>query len=81
MKPGTAFREPARVVMHLNEGFTRVQLDLGAQWDIPTAAIPLRLRAIGSRVRVIMQSVRPEPQDSAEALRAAMHDVTVEPLD
>lgn len=87
MKTGTNFREPARVVMHLSSGFTKVALertmgsgmaDGGIYWDIPTVRIPPHLRAIGSRFVVITQSVRPEPQDSADALRAAMHDVAIE---
>jgi hypothetical protein len=53
MHTGTSFREPARVVMHLNGGFTKVALertlgsgmaDGGVYWDIPTGRIPLHLR-------------------------------------
>ena len=66
-------REPARVLMHLNEGYTKVSLertegvglaDGGITWDIPTAAIPAHLRAIGSRFVIVRSGsafVRVEP--------------------
>jgi hypothetical protein len=50
-------REPAQIVMHLPEGWTRVLLvrtyrlglaDGGIYWDIPVAKIPIHLRDIGS---------------------------------
>lgn len=46
-------REPVRVTMHLNGGYTRVVLertlglglaDGGIEWDIPTDKIPLHLK-------------------------------------
>ena len=51
-------REPAQVIMHLPENWTRVLFvrtygeglaDGGIYWDIPTEAIPVELRPIGSR--------------------------------
>ena len=89
MQPGIRFREPARVVMHLNEGLTKVVLERtlgvgmangGAYWDIPTDRIPLHLRTIGSRFLVISQAIRPEPHDSIDAIRAAIDDLVVEEL-
>jgi hypothetical protein len=53
-----AFREPAQVIMHLPEQWTKILLlrtyglgmaDGGAYWDIPTEKIPYHLRSIGSR--------------------------------
>lgn len=89
MQTGTIFREPARVVMHLNGGFTKVALERtigsgmangGIHWDIPTDRIPLHLRAIGIRFLVVTQSIRPEPHDSAVAIRSAVNDLTIEEL-
>ena len=83
MKPSTLLREPARLVMHLNEGFTKVALertsgsglaDGGVCWDIPTDRIPFHLRAMGSRFLVVCQTYQPEPHDSAEAIRAGLYD-------
>jgi hypothetical protein len=56
--------EPAQVVTHLPENWTRILLvrtfglglaDGGAYWDIPTEAIPEGLRAIGSRFVIIQK--------------------------
>lgn len=89
MKTGTSLREPACVLMHLNSGFTKVILERtvgiglangGIEVDIPTACIPFHLRAIGSRFLVTLQSVRPEPLDSADTIRSAMHRYTIEEL-
>lgn len=86
MKPGTAFRESARVATHLNGGFTRLLLERfvgnghvpDPSLDIPTERIPMHLRAIGSCFVVVWTSARPDDGDSVEAIRAAMHAVTVE---
>jgi hypothetical protein len=81
MKAGTMFREPARVVLHLNDGFTKVDLErIQGTWDIPTERIPWGLRAIGSRCLVTYQAWWPEVSDSPEQMRAAMHDVTIAEL-
>jgi hypothetical protein len=89
MKSGTSWREPARVVMHLNGGFTKVILERtlgvglangGIDVDIPTDCIPFHLRAIGSRFLVTTQSMQPDPLDSADIIRAAMYDYSIEEL-
>jgi hypothetical protein len=80
MKPGVTFRERATVLWHLNEGFTTVATDRGGSWDIPTHRIPIDLRSIGSRFVVIVQTMTPELSDSSEAMRAAMQNVSTEPL-
>ena len=68
--------------MHLNGGMTKVSLertegsgmaDGGITWDIPTDDIPMHLRHIGSRFVVVTTMLRPEPGDSAEAIRKAGH--------
>jgi hypothetical protein len=84
----TLRREPVCLLMHLNEGYTKVLLertegsgmaDGGIVWDIPTHAIPLHLRRIGARFVVVTESIWPEEKDTAEELRSAIH-VTVEEL-
>ena len=83
MKDGPEFREPVRVVMHLDGGFTKVVLDGGggANWDIPTAIIPVHLRAIGSRFLLAGRFQRPEPLDTGEDIRAALRYPVVQELD
>jgi hypothetical protein len=85
--PGSKLREPVRLLMHLNEGFTQVLLertegigmaDGGIRWDIPTELIPPDLRAIGSRFVVTMRlGDHQEPHASglelAKACREAFH--------
>ena len=53
--------EPAKVLFHLNEGFTKIILertigvglaDGGIIWEVPTEKIPHHLRKIGSRFLV-----------------------------
>jgi hypothetical protein len=77
------FREPARILFHLSEGYTRVSLertegqgmaDGGTCWDIPTSMIPQQLRCIGSRFQLVGQLVRPEEVDSVEDWRSASAD-------
>lgn len=89
MKFGPTLREKCQVVMHLNEGFTKVSLDGTREtgladgvvsWDIPTHLIPVRLRRIGSRLVVVRRTLRPEPNDSVAELRLAANDVLIEPL-
>jgi hypothetical protein len=50
--------EPAKVLFHLNEGFTKIILERTIEvglaegsitWEIPTEKIPHHLRKIGSR--------------------------------
>ena len=80
-------REPVRVLMHLNGGFTKVILertigvglaDFGIEWEIPTASIPLHLRAIGARFLLITPAGR--RSDSDDELRAARYDIVIEEL-
>ena len=89
MKTGARFREPVRVVMHLDAGVTRVALErtggsgmAGGEvcWDLPTELIPQHLRAIGSRFLVVKQALHPEPHDPPEAIRAAARDLAIEEL-
>jgi hypothetical protein len=73
-----SFSHPARVVFHLDGGFTRSAIYLqpsaeGAplgHWDIRTASIPPELRAIGSRLRVSGES--PDPNSAADEIRAVL---------
>lgn len=76
-----SLRERVRVVMHLNEGYTRVVVerteglglaDGGAIWDIPTRIIPPHLCCLGSRFIVTTEALRPEPGDTADQLRDAI---------
>ena len=82
-------REPARILFHLNEGFTRILFERteglgiangGAEWDIPTSLIPPNLRRIGSRFMIDSASIWPEPGDTAEELRAAIYEIRIEEL-
>jgi hypothetical protein len=66
-------RGPARVLFHLNGGYTKIlfedtvgsgQGDGGICWDIPTRLIPPHLRMIGSRFCVI----RPTSTNGREEL-------------
>lgn len=75
---------PAIVEMHLPGGFTRVRLfALGhgeGWWEVPTARIPPRLRALGSRVLVTTPRFAVEPEDLPSDIRCLVHDVLVEDL-
>jgi hypothetical protein len=82
-------REPGRVVMHLNGGFTRVEFERtvglgmangGAYWDVPTERIPFHLRSIGSRFVIVDHGLRPEAHDSAGAIRSAVYAFEIEEL-
>lgn len=73
--------EVVRLIMHLNEGYTRVLLERteglgmangGVTWDIPTEVIPLSLRLLGSRFVVVTETLWPEPSDTASELRDAI---------
>ncbi len=77
MKDGRPFRQPARVAMHLNGGFTKVVLEgvtgeSGIARDIPTRTVPLHLRAIGTRILLVGHFQIPETDDSAEDIRCAL---------
>ncbi len=83
------FREPARLLFHLGEGYTRVPrtrfenqgpADGSSDIDLPTHVTPPHLRALGSRFLVIGQHVTPEDDDRADDLRAAVRAMHVEEL-
>ena len=84
-------REPARVLMHLNGGYTKISLERteglgmangGIEWDIPTRLIPPHLRPIGSRFLIVTNVVSAvEPSDTADELRAVCDSYTIEELD
>jgi hypothetical protein len=54
--------------------------EAGRYWDLPTEGIPAHLRAIGSRFIVHHTAARPDPSDSADAIRVAVRDFVVEEL-
>lgn len=89
MKTSSPFREPVRVLMHLNGGYTRVSvvrsegqgLANGAGvWDIPTAAIPSHLRPIGSQFLAVVQRFAPEDHDSPEDIRRMIEQLEIHEL-
>jgi hypothetical protein len=87
-------REKVKLTMHLPSGYSRVLLEStvgvglaggGIHWDIPTEAIPLHLRRLGSRFIVFATSVsgkREADQMTADEIRAAnkvsVHEITDE---
>ena len=89
MKLHAPFREPAKVLMHLNSGYTRVSLTRygglglmngGVDLDIPTRAIPPFLRALGSQFLVIKPRFTPEEGDATDELRRLAKQVEVAEL-
>jgi hypothetical protein len=84
----TPFREPARLLFHLN-GVSRIVVERyeglgiadGGFWDIPTGLIPLELRSLGARFLIVGQYVWPEAGDSGEELRDAVRSLRVEPIE
>ena len=68
--------------MHLPGGSTRLVLPEVAHGEIrveiPTEAIPLHLRGLGSRFIVVQPRFTPEPTDTIEAVRAMCSGVRVE---
>ncbi len=75
--------EPAQVIMHLPENWTKVLLvrtyglglaDGGAYWDIPTEAIPPHLRSIGSRfvIHARTSETKSGPVHGREAVSAGI---------
>ena len=80
-----SLKQPVRVVMHLNGGFTKVVLeptegvglaDGGIYWDIPTEVIPPQLRQVGSRFTVISPYLTPE--DDVESIRKSLQEIKIE---
>ncbi|MBD2183902.1 hypothetical protein H6S82_21515 [Planktothrix sp. FACHB-1355] len=81
-------REPVRVLMHLNGGYTKVTFervegqglaDGGVDWDIPTQKIPFHLRNIGSRFFVIQKAVSLE-KDTIEDIREILLQIKIEEM-
>jgi hypothetical protein len=79
------FRHTAEVEMHLPGGFTRLILsDLahgGHRLDIPTDAIPLLLRPIGSRLVVVAPRFQVEPSDTQKSIREMCRLIQIEMAD
>lgn len=82
-------REPAKLLMHLNGGYSKVILertvglglaDGGIEWEIPTDVLPSHLRAIGSRFVVVRESIVPEDDDSVDEIRRVASRITVEEI-
>lgn len=78
-------REPVRVLMHLNGGYTKVMLERvegkglangGVDWDIPTRKIPYHLRKIGSRFFAVRKSVF-LPEDTIEKIRQMGFEIEI----
>ncbi|MDG3004255.1 hypothetical protein [Paludisphaera mucosa] len=84
----TPFREPARLLFHLNthsrivlERFEGNGMADGGEWDVPTELIPVRLRALGSRFVVVGQFVGPEDGDTVDELREALKTLHIEDIE
>jgi len=86
MRIRSPFREPVRVLMHLNGGYTRVSVvrtegsgmaDGGMTWDIPTAVIPPHLRALGAQFLAVVPRFTPEDQDSPDDIRRMVGQVEI----
>src|SRR5437867_2680605 len=89
MTPSKQFHMAAKVIAHLDGGYTRVRLlipggDFGGLdypfWEIPTDCFALELRALGSRVMIHHAAMRPDENDTVDAIRARSHDFVIEPL-
>jgi hypothetical protein len=89
MRIRSPFREPVRVLMHLNGGYTRVSLirteglgmaDGGITWDIPTEAIPPHLRRLGSQLLAIVPRFTPEDHDLPDDIRRMVKQVEIQEL-
>lgn len=75
--------------MHLNSGITKVSLlrtegqglaGGGVTWDIPTEAIPVHLRSIGSRMIVVVPRFTPEASDSPAHIREMCRQIQIEEI-
>lgn len=89
MKDHVIRKEPARVLMNLSGGYTKVVLertigcgltDGAVELDIPTAIIPPPLRAIGSRFIVVSRAVVPDENDTPDEIRRLVSDLKIEEL-
>jgi hypothetical protein len=90
MIDGDISREPVRVTMHLNEGYTKVVLertvglgmaDGGIEWDIPTEIIPPYLRPIGSRFILVSADREPQENDPEHLIQRRISELRVEEID
>ena len=75
--------------MHLNGGYTRVSVvrteglglaNGGAEWDIPTEAIPPHLRSLGSQFLAIVPRFTPDEDDSPDEIRRMIEQVEIHEL-
>jgi len=75
-----AIRQPGRVALHVNGGFSKIQLDTGHVIDVPTDSIPANLRPLGSRVLVTIEpTYRSRTLESQEDLHEALrHRILIE---
>jgi hypothetical protein len=89
MKKRSPVREPARVLMHLNGGYTCISLirtegvgmaNGGATWDIPTEAIPPQLRSIGSQFLIVVPRFAIEDHDSPDDIRRMTAEIEIHEL-
>lgn len=70
MKVQAPFNEPARLLFHLDAGYSRIELiRLKNHWEIPTNSIPVPLRHIGAQFLVIAPRFSVEDTDSVEEIR------------
>lgn len=88
MKPNLIRREPVRILMHLNGGYTKVTLERfegnglangGIDWDIPTQKIPFHLKNIGSRFLVVRKLLY-SPEDTIEKIREMYFQIEMEEI-
>lgn len=81
MKVQTPFNEPARLIFHLDAGYSRIELiRLRCQWEIPTNAIPIPLRHIGAQFLVIAPRFSVEDTDSADEIRQKIATLQISEL-
>ena len=67
--------------MHLEGGFTRLTMTrYGGFSEVPTAAIPLYLRAIGSELLVVLPRFTPEDHDTVDDICHMLDHVEVHTL-
>ncbi|HEV8608187.1 MAG TPA: hypothetical protein VGQ99_22820 [Tepidisphaeraceae bacterium] len=79
------YKFPARVICHLNGGFTGLSVDLPAhaqvdEIEIPTEAIPANLRRIGSDFLLVFDWMSPENRSRCSAGQKIEATYSVEEL-
>ena len=81
MKVQTPFNEPARLIFHLDAGYSRIELiRLKWHWEIPTSSIPIPLRHIGAKFLVIAPRFSVEDTDSADEIRQMIATLRISEL-